>query len=100
MKSPKFLKNNPGENGRLKKIKTVTKFVRSSNWCTSIEANVCQHLSQEAIDVEPPSLFPIYIPTIKEVVKVKEIKKTLHFEIWSLHLDSKLIDGQNHQLLF
>ena len=38
--------------------------------------------------------------TIKEAVKLKEeMKRTLHFENWSLHFDSKRINHQEYQVL-
>ncbi|CAI9730745.1 Hypothetical predicted protein [Octopus vulgaris] len=67
----------------------------------------CEYEDSEKSDEESTQTRRKYTKTgtttqliIKEAVKLKKkIKKTLHLENWSLHLDGKRIDDQEYQVL-
>ena len=81
------------------KTNTATKLVISSKLSTHRAATVCRKLPQDGISIETPSQSGVYKSTIKQATKLKEMKKTLQLENWSLHFDGKRLDNHKYQLL-
>jgi len=82
------------------KTGTATDLVTLINMSTRQAEGTCKLLAAKGINIETPCQSAIYKSSIRVALKVKdEMKKTLHLEKWSLHIDGKRIKNHEWQVL-